>query len=119
MELKDVFGSEFIKQEPDFGYKSPIEIIYGELETKMENDTFEAIRHYDINVDKEELIKALKYDREQYMAGYKAALKEMSNYVYGLRSEIDPFEYEKLARLETFEDYVNSKLKQILERECK
>lgn len=51
-------------------YKSPIEIAYGQLQTKMEGDVFRAIQSYDINVDKDELIKALAYDREQYNAGY-------------------------------------------------
>ena len=51
-------------------YQSPIELIHQGWETKVENDIFEAILNYGINVDKDELIKALKYDRDQYEKGY-------------------------------------------------
>ena len=52
------------------GYESPIRMIVGEMETKMEADTMSVIQRYGIDVDKEELIKALNYDREQYEKGY-------------------------------------------------
>lgn len=61
-------------------YKSPIEIIYGQLNLQFENDLVKAVQDCEIHVDKEELIKALKYDREQYEKGYKdaKALEEKS-----------------------------------------
>lgn len=56
-------------------YKSPIEKIYGEIQTQMvqedENMVMKAIRKVGVNVDKEELIKALQYDRNQYTKGYE------------------------------------------------
>lgn len=55
------------------GYKSPVEIILSELTTKLENDTLTAVQNYGICVDRDELIKALQYDREQYEKGYKDA----------------------------------------------
>lgn len=56
---------------PDMsGYESPIRMIVGEMKTKMDNDTLTAIQRYGIDVDKEELIKALNYDRGQYEKGY-------------------------------------------------
>lgn len=58
-------------------YKSPIEIIYGQMQTNMENNIYEAVQKYGVNVDKEELIRALQYDREQYEAGYKARDEEI------------------------------------------
>ena len=51
-------------------YKSPIDIIYGQMQTQMEGDILRAVYNHGINVDKEELIRALKYDREQYDKGY-------------------------------------------------
>ena len=51
-------------------YESPIKIFQQQLETQMENDIFKAVARYGIDVDKEELLKALKYDREQYYKGY-------------------------------------------------
>lgn len=59
---------------PDMsGYESPIRMIVGEMKTKMDNDTLTAIQRYGIDVDKEELIKALNYDRGQYEKGYADA----------------------------------------------
>ena len=51
-------------------YRSPIEIIYGQMETQMEGDILRAVQNYGINVDKEELTRALQYDRNQYEKGY-------------------------------------------------
>ena len=54
-------------------YESPIEIVqkmHDNFETKIIEDTICVIRSYGINIDKEELLKALKYDREQYDKGY-------------------------------------------------
>lgn len=55
-------------------YESPIEVIYGQLQTQMEDDVFRAVQNCGIRVDKDELIKALKYDRDQYAAGYADAM---------------------------------------------
>lgn len=51
-------------------YKSPIEIFYGQLETRLEGEVLKAIYKQDINIDKYELIRALQYDRDQYNKGY-------------------------------------------------
>ena len=51
-------------------YKSPIDVIYGQMQTQLEGDVLKAVQSYGINVDKEELIRALKYDRDQYDKGY-------------------------------------------------
>lgn len=55
-------------------YESPIEIIQRDIangiQVKMENDICNAICSYGINVNREELIKALNYDRQQYEEGY-------------------------------------------------
>lgn len=54
-------------------YKSPIDIVYGQMQTQMEGDILRAVQSYGINVDKEELIRALEYDRGQYYKGYDDA----------------------------------------------
>lgn len=56
-------------------YESPIELsfideMYNTIIDSQENKIFEAVSHYGISVDKEELIKALQYDRGQYEKGY-------------------------------------------------
>ena len=62
-------------------YKSPIEKIYGELQTQMvqedEKLVMKAIREVGVNVDKDELIKALQYDRNQYTKGYEDGKNEV------------------------------------------
>ena len=55
----------------DYDYKSPIDIIYGEIQLRMENEIMRAVQKVDINVDKDELIKALAYDRDQYERGFR------------------------------------------------
>lgn len=65
--------NDFITSPDMSGYESPIRMIVGEMQTKMEADTMSVIQRYGIDVDKEELIKALAYDREQYEKGYRDA----------------------------------------------
>ena len=55
-------------------YQSPIEIITKQMQAKFEDDVFKAVQQYGINIDKDELIKALKYDRDQYEKGYRDGL---------------------------------------------
>ena len=52
------------------GYDSPITMIVSQMEAKMEADTMSVIQRYGIDVNKDELIKALNYDRGQYEKGY-------------------------------------------------
>ena len=67
------------------GYESPIEVMTRQLSEKIIEDRENRImlqvnEQLGVNVDKEELIKALKYDRRQfdagYMTGYKAGCRE-------------------------------------------
>ena len=59
-------------------YKSPIEMFYNnmydqlhkQIMKKQESAVYEAVVRCGVNVDKEELIRALKYDRQQYDRGY-------------------------------------------------
>lgn len=51
-------------------YQSPIEIIQTQLQSQIEGEIYKAVMNVGVNVDKEELIKALSYDRNQYQKGY-------------------------------------------------
>lgn len=51
-------------------YKSPIELIAGQIETEMENEIVKAVQRVGININKAELMRALTYDRNQYVRGY-------------------------------------------------
>ena len=51
-------------------YKSPIEIIMGQMNVSFEDEICKAVQKAGILVDREELLKALQYDRGQYQKGY-------------------------------------------------
>lgn len=55
-------------------YKSPIELLITNIENqivkKQDEQIYQAVMHYIPNVDKEELLRALQYDRGQYEKGY-------------------------------------------------
>jgi hypothetical protein len=58
-------------------YESPIEIMYGEMKMQVVDNVVKAVQEQQIHVDREELIKALLYDRGSYENGYVDALNEM------------------------------------------
>ena len=68
-----------------YNYKSPIDLITRDITSefvkRVDGEIFRAVSQYNINVDKEELLKALAYDRAQfdhgYRAGYNAAKSEL------------------------------------------
>lgn len=60
-------------------YESPIELFQTDpfveqLRDETDNMILRAVVHADVNVDREELIKALEYDRGQYEKGYADGL---------------------------------------------
>lgn len=62
---------------PDIeGYQSPIQQYVSDMSLKMENSVYTAVQNVGIHVDKEELIKALSYDRGQWEQGYANGYSE-------------------------------------------
>ena len=62
---------------PDMsGYISPIEMIVGQIQTEMDNQVMRAVQNVGVTVDKDELVKALNYDRQQYDKGYGDGYRE-------------------------------------------
>lgn len=55
-------------------YESPITQILGEMRTEYENGCLRAVQSCGFDVNKEELAKALAYDRGQYEKGYEDGL---------------------------------------------
>lgn len=59
-------------------YESPISLIISEMTQKIANETdktiWQAIQKCGVDVDKDELIRALQYDRRQYEKGYQDGL---------------------------------------------
>lgn len=68
-------------------YKSPIDIIYGETLTSFEEGVYKAVQKCGINVNKEELIKALEYDRSQYDKGYLDGYNACLEIIGGIENE--------------------------------
>lgn len=65
-------------------YKSPIEILRKTIIKETDDNIYKAVLDVGIKADKDELIKALEYDRQQfekgYEAGYQAAKDEYFNF---------------------------------------
>lgn len=58
-------------------YKSPIEITREQIKTQIDNKIlFRVTQEVGINIDKDELLKALAYDRQQYEKGYNKAIDD-------------------------------------------
>ena len=60
-------------------YESPIAIITTEYQSSIDDEVLRVTQKIGVDVNKDELIKALKYDRGQYEKGYadgKAARKK-------------------------------------------
>lgn len=58
------------------GYSSPIQLILSDIQMKLEDDTCEAVQRVGVKVDKDELFKALQYDRDQYHKGFTDGYKQ-------------------------------------------
>ena len=62
-------------------YESPIELITTNMMTEIvknqETEIMRAVQGVGVNVDKDELLKALSYDRQQYQKGYADGVKDV------------------------------------------
>lgn len=65
-----------------YNYESPIIEVVQDLTRNViaqeEKYVIECIKNVGIDVDREELIKALQYDRQQYYKGYEDGLNQIS-----------------------------------------
>ena len=60
------------------GYVSPINVIYGQMRVEFDGKICKAVQDVGINVDKEELLRALEHDRGQYQKGYADRDREIT-----------------------------------------
>lgn len=62
-------------------YESPINLLVSNIEHQIRDEqercVLEAVQRVGVTVDKEELEKALQYDRRQYENGYRDALRSV------------------------------------------
>ena len=66
-------------------YKAPIELLSTQMsEHKFDTEkmVIEAVFKTGVNVDKDELIRALQYDRDQYNKGYADAKAEVAREIF-------------------------------------
>lgn len=71
-------------------YTSPIAVeIARKQEEDLEKALYTVLETYNITVDKDELLKALSYDRNQYEAGYKAGYEAAMNEAIDYRTLFD------------------------------
>lgn len=76
MEVIDIPRSPKVIEDIITGYESPIKKYVDEvtkgIQQKEDAYLMECVRKVGIDVDKEELLKALRYDRDQYEKGFEA-----------------------------------------------
>ena len=65
----------------EYKYQSPIEVIQGEMRMYMDDEILKAVQDVGVNVDKDELLKALAYDRDQYNKGYHDAEPKVGRWI--------------------------------------
>lgn len=67
-------------------YESPIQLVmndmYKQIQVEQENTVYKAIQSIGVNVDKDELIKALNYDRQQYQKGFDDGFQDFADKFY-------------------------------------
>ena len=87
-------------------YESPINVIINDMcrdiKKKEENYVMEYIQNIGIDVDENELAKALRYDRQQYDKGYEDGFKDFKKVMEIVFSNIFPedkeYELEELLK---------------------
>lgn len=57
------------------GYESPISVMFNNIGSTIDNYVITRIGQVGVTVDNEELIKALNYDRDQYIKGLEEGLR--------------------------------------------
>ena len=80
-------------------YESPINVITQGWQTTVENGIYKAIESYGINIDKEELLKVLQYDRNQYDKGYMDGIKYLAERFESKLNEIDFPKYAVIEKM--------------------
>lgn len=100
-------------------YQSPIEIIHDNMRMEIEGEVYKAVQRVGVNVDKEELLKALQYDRGQYLKGYgdgyAKAIEEFTEKVVAELEKEKEIHTEHF-RISLYKDY--PEIKKMYEKVC-
>lgn len=101
-------------------YESPIQLMmndmYKQIQVEQEITVYKAIQSIGVNVDKDKLIKALKYDREQYNKGYADGIKEFADMLKEKQKEYEYYlgcyiKYVSVDDIDNLIDVLITKLK--------
>lgn len=81
-------------------YESPIEVYTSKIDgmvqliqKKQEEHIYETVLNVGVNVNKEELVKALQYDRDQYAKGYQDGIEEFAEKLLEMCTQEGAYEY--------------------------
>jgi arginine repressor len=92
--------TEFLDDKGENMYESPINQILGEMQITYENECMKAVQSCGFDVNKEELTKALQYDRGQYEKGYKDGyVKAIDDLLHNAEVKIYDTILQNLARI--------------------
>ena len=111
-------------------YENPIMQVTNDIQSKIIKDQQDTIMQtitqtMGFEVDKEELIKALNYDRNQYTKGhndgYLEGITDMKNLIYEIKDELfklrkinlDKGNFDIEKGMEIAEDIITEKLKEV------
>lgn len=95
-------------------YESPIKLnigdVHKEIVKQQDKDLYRFIQKMSVDIDKDELIKALKFDREQYEKGYKDGVIEFVGYLkkHPCNYDLDNYHSFEAVDIEYLDDYVES-----------
>lgn len=62
----------------DMDYESPVQIYLSQMQGQLEEGIYNTVKSYGIDVNKDELIKALINDRQQYVKGFRDGVKKFA-----------------------------------------
>lgn len=79
-------------------WESPIKMLQSEIETQLEGEVLKAVQRVGVDVDKEELMRALKYDREQYQKGYMDAVLSVLRTVKEVYHNFSGYDLEHMTK---------------------
>lgn len=77
------------------GYEPPIKTVIGEAKTEIDNDVCKAVCQIGIRVDKEELLRALQYDRGQYDKGFADGVRKGQQGWISVEDDLPKNDYDK------------------------
>ena len=99
-------------------YESPIRLIEDKAKIEIEDMVVRAVKSYGLTIDKDALIKALNYDREQYEKGFE------DGKATSIETEAIPIEWirkyteeNRLYQSDDFDIYINDMIADWAERE--